>query len=289
MFSDWGGARLAGARVLSNHPTSIVVHGLALNITVSIWNYSQPWSTDAWARYWLITANQRIRANLRADALRAALASGDEGPAIVVLHGSNAYSADYLTGITQRWPKVAADYVLKQGAYNIDYVVNMVGRLLKNREICTLVVSADADKRNQIGRWLAGQNLQVLEVAREVFLEHGIRATTQEVARRAGVAAAPAVRATGRSCPSWTPARCPTPSATRRSSARSMPSGRAAGWSSSRRTTRSRCCASRFSNSAFFAVNSSSVSRPPSRSSPSFFSCSIGSCWGAFGASDGSP
>jgi predicted esterase len=34
------------------------------------------------------------------------------GPAIVVLHGSNANSADYLIGIAQRWPKVAADYVL---------------------------------------------------------------------------------------------------------------------------------------------------------------------------------
>ena len=32
--------------------------------------------------------------------------------AIVVLHGSNANSADYLLGISQRWPKVAADYVL---------------------------------------------------------------------------------------------------------------------------------------------------------------------------------
>src|SRR5688500_5877014 len=33
-------------------------------------------------------------------------------PAIVFLHGSNANSGDYLKGITQRWPKVAADYVL---------------------------------------------------------------------------------------------------------------------------------------------------------------------------------
>jgi len=33
-------------------------------------------------------------------------------PAIVVLHGSNAYSADYLLGIAQRWPRIAADYVL---------------------------------------------------------------------------------------------------------------------------------------------------------------------------------
>lgn len=61
--------------------------------------------------------------------------------------------------------KGVADYVLKQGAYNIDYVVNMVGRLLKNRSISTLVVSSDAEKRNQIGNWLAGQNLQVLETA----------------------------------------------------------------------------------------------------------------------------
>lgn len=34
------------------------------------------------------------------------------GPAIVLFHGSNAYSADYLKGITQRWPKIASDYVL---------------------------------------------------------------------------------------------------------------------------------------------------------------------------------
>ena len=33
-------------------------------------------------------------------------------PALVLLHGSNAYSADYVKGVTQRWPKVAADYVL---------------------------------------------------------------------------------------------------------------------------------------------------------------------------------
>lgn len=59
--------------------------------------------------------------------------------------------------------KGAADYVLKQGAYNIDYVVNMVGRLLKNRGICTLVVSGDEEKRNQVGRWLTMQNLQVLD------------------------------------------------------------------------------------------------------------------------------
>ncbi|MEN8669828.1 MAG: ATP-binding protein [Ketobacter sp.] len=59
--------------------------------------------------------------------------------------------------------KGVADYVLKQGAYNISYVVNMVGRLLKNRDIQALVVSSDAAKRHQIGRWLSMQNLQVLE------------------------------------------------------------------------------------------------------------------------------
>lgn len=59
--------------------------------------------------------------------------------------------------------KGVADYVIKQGAYNIAYVVNIVGRLLKNREIYTLVLSGDSDKRNQIGRWLRMQNLQVLD------------------------------------------------------------------------------------------------------------------------------
>ncbi len=34
------------------------------------------------------------------------------GPAIVLLHGSNANSADYDKGVAQRWPKLAADYVL---------------------------------------------------------------------------------------------------------------------------------------------------------------------------------
>lgn len=34
------------------------------------------------------------------------------GPAIVLLHGSNACSTDYVKGVTQRWPKLAADYVL---------------------------------------------------------------------------------------------------------------------------------------------------------------------------------
>lgn len=61
--------------------------------------------------------------------------------------------------------KGVADYVLKQGAYNISYVVNIVGRLLKNRDIYTLVVSSDENKRNQIGRWLRMQNLQVLDVS----------------------------------------------------------------------------------------------------------------------------
>ena len=34
------------------------------------------------------------------------------GAAIVLLHGSNANSADYVKGVAQRWPKLAADYVL---------------------------------------------------------------------------------------------------------------------------------------------------------------------------------
>ena len=46
---------------------------------------------------------------------------------------------------------------------------------------------ADAEARPR-GRPPVISNERLLEVAREVFLEHGIRATTSEVARRAGVA-----------------------------------------------------------------------------------------------------
>ena len=63
------------------------------------------------------------------------------GPAIVLLHGSNAWSADYVKGVTQRWPKLASDYVLigidgewpaqkdpdGPPAFNYTYV-NFVGR-----------------------------------------------------------------------------------------------------------------------------------------------------------------
>jgi predicted esterase len=62
-------------------------------------------------------------------------------PAIVLLHGSNAHSADYVKGVTQRWPKIAGDYVLigidgewpaakdpdGPPAYNYTYV-NFVGK-----------------------------------------------------------------------------------------------------------------------------------------------------------------
>lgn len=61
--------------------------------------------------------------------------------------------------------KGVADYVLKQGAYNISYVVDIVGRMLKNRGIVTLVISADDSKREQIGGWLRVQNLQVLDAS----------------------------------------------------------------------------------------------------------------------------
>src|SRR4051794_19616958 len=95
------------------------------------------------------------------------------GPAIVMFHGSNANSADYLIGIGQRWPKVAADYVLigldgewpverKDAAaadaplaYNYTYV-NFVGKSKykgfpgTDRESPALVAEAVAEIREQL-------------------------------------------------------------------------------------------------------------------------------------------
>src|SRR4051794_16794066 len=92
------------------------------------------------------------------------------GPAVVLFHGSNAYSADYLVGITQRWPKLAADYVLigidgewpvaqkdpdAPPAYNYTYV-NFVGKSKfkgfpgSDRESPALVAEAVAEIREQI-------------------------------------------------------------------------------------------------------------------------------------------
>src|SRR4051812_5863751 len=95
------------------------------------------------------------------------------GPAIVLFHGSNANSADYLVGIGQRWPKVAADYVLigldgewpverkdaagadAPPAYNYTYV-NFVGRSKykgfpgTDRESPALVAEAVAEIREQL-------------------------------------------------------------------------------------------------------------------------------------------
>jgi predicted esterase len=90
-------------------------------------------------------------------------------PAIVLLHGSNANSADYVLGVTQRWPKVAADYVLigidgewpvqKDGdapaAFNYTYV-NFVGRSKykgfpgTDRESPALVAETLAEIRKQL-------------------------------------------------------------------------------------------------------------------------------------------
>ena len=90
-------------------------------------------------------------------------------PAVVVLHGSNAHSADYVKGITQRWPKVAADYVLigidgewparknpdGPPAYNYTYV-NFVGKSKykgfpgTDRESPALVAEVVAEIREQL-------------------------------------------------------------------------------------------------------------------------------------------
>jgi predicted esterase len=91
------------------------------------------------------------------------------GPAIVLLHGSNAYSADYVKGVTQRWPKVAADFVLVgidgewpaqkdpdgPPAFNYTYV-NFVGRSRykgypgTDRESPALVAEALAEIKGQL-------------------------------------------------------------------------------------------------------------------------------------------
>jgi poly(3-hydroxybutyrate) depolymerase len=90
-------------------------------------------------------------------------------PAIVMLHGSNANSADYLLGISQRWPKIAADYALigidgewpnateadGQPSFNYTYI-NFVGKSKykgfpgSDRESPALVAEAVAEIRQQI-------------------------------------------------------------------------------------------------------------------------------------------
>jgi predicted esterase len=91
------------------------------------------------------------------------------GPAIVLLHGSNANTADYLKGVTQRWPKVASDYVLigingewpaqknpdGPPAFNYTYV-NFVGKSKykgfpgTDRESPALVAETLAEIRKQL-------------------------------------------------------------------------------------------------------------------------------------------
>jgi pimeloyl-ACP methyl ester carboxylesterase len=90
-------------------------------------------------------------------------------PAIVLLHGSNANSADYVLGVAQRWPKLAADYVLigidgewpvqkdpdVPPAFNYTYV-NFVGKSKykgfpgSDRESPALVAETLAEIRKQL-------------------------------------------------------------------------------------------------------------------------------------------
>jgi predicted esterase len=90
-------------------------------------------------------------------------------PAIVLLHGSNANSADYLLGISQRWPRIAADYILigidgewpaqkdpdGPPAFNYTYI-NFVGKSKykgfpgSDRESPALVAEAVAEIKQQL-------------------------------------------------------------------------------------------------------------------------------------------
>ena len=70
-----------------------------------------------------------------------------------------------------------ADYVLKQGQYNIDYVVKMIRRLDLNSEIKVLVVDDSRVARRMMRRLLTTQRYQVLETedgegALELVKEH---------------------------------------------------------------------------------------------------------------------
>jgi diguanylate cyclase (GGDEF)-like protein len=70
------------------------------------------------------------------------------------------YSEDLQKSI---WSKMVVDYVLKKGFHNVDYVVSLVNRLHKNKDIRVLVVDDSRSMRNIICRRLRVHNYQVLE------------------------------------------------------------------------------------------------------------------------------
>ena len=57
--------------------------------------------------------------------------------------------------------KGVSDYVLKQGAYNIDYLIKIVGRLWRNRLLKVLVVNSDDVERRWYRDNLSTQQVQV--------------------------------------------------------------------------------------------------------------------------------
>jgi diguanylate cyclase (GGDEF)-like protein len=70
------------------------------------------------------------------------------------------YSDDLRKSI---WSKMVVDYVLKKGQHNVDYVVGLINRLHKNKDIQVLVVDDSPSMRNIICRRLRVHNYQVLE------------------------------------------------------------------------------------------------------------------------------
>ncbi len=70
------------------------------------------------------------------------------------------------------WTKNIADYVLKEGQHNLDYILTMVERLHCNKRIKTLVVDDSRLQRSQVAHLLRTHRYEVLEA------EDGVQALT---------------------------------------------------------------------------------------------------------------
>lgn len=74
------------------------------------------------------------------------------------------FTGDYSEG-TQRmvWSKKVVDYVLKEGPHSIDYIVSLVRRLDRNRNVKVMVVEDSAVQRKHARHLFEVHQYQVLE------------------------------------------------------------------------------------------------------------------------------
>ena len=63
------------------------------------------------------------------------------------------------------WSKGVIDYVIKEGPHNVDYVVALVRRIHRNRDVKVLVAEDSSVYRRHVVRLLTAYQLQVLEAA----------------------------------------------------------------------------------------------------------------------------